>query len=327
MSNPFAIIRFPGENSVRYYTGKEVNFPEDLSTEKQHFVLHAFDDSLTPNLAFEIEEKSEFFSGLPKDFDLELFNQDNHYFYTQQLYEDLVDKAIEAIKAEKFQKVVHARAAKTRTPENVITKFKELGKSFPDSTVFLIHFPGKTSWLGATPELFLSWKEGVGRTVALAGTSLNSEQSAPGKKELDEQQIIVTSFRELFKETGISEFEIKPAEVLKLGNLAHWQSKIEFRCEKEQLPELLKKLHPTPAVGGFPREVALAHLGNEEKTKRGYYSGYLGLYGKIDVKLYVNLRCTNLFKNYSVAYAGGGITAESIASKEWEETIWKLNSI
>ena len=59
-----------------------------------------------------------------------------------------------------------------------------------------------------------------------------------------------------------------------------------------------------------------------------FYSGYLGeLNMNNETNLYVNLRCMQIQENQILLYIGGGITAASIAEKEWDETVFKAEVI
>ncbi|MGB0175928.1 MAG: chorismate-binding protein, partial [Owenweeksia sp.] len=91
--------------------------------------------------------------------------------------------------------------------------------------------------------------------------------------------------------------------------------------------ELLYNLHPTPAVGGWPKKEALAYIEDHEKHDRAYYSGYFGLRTKDSFAYYVNLRCMQVYNNAVVLYAGGGILADSDPVSEWEETEAKLQTL
>jgi len=64
---------------------------------------------------------------------------------------------------------------------------------------------------------------------------------------------------------------------------------------------------------------------NNEKHDRAYYTGFLGPLN-MDNKshLFVNLRCLQLFNRKYVLYSGAGITASSVAEREWEETDNKM---
>ena len=110
------------------------------------------------------------------------------------------------------------------------------------------------------------------------------------------------------------------------GSLQHLQSNITFRSEEDE-DFWLNALHPTPAVGGTPREKALDFIANHESGERRYYTGFLGTIEGDRAAFYVNLRCMQCFANGFRLFAGGGIVAGSDPAKEWKETRDKIESI
>lgn len=111
------------------------------------------------------------------------------------------------------------------------------------------------------------------------------------------------------------------------ANLVHLKTSFEFDEAElgNRLVELIQGLHPTPSVGGLPKEAAREFILRNEKHDRSYYTGFLGPIN-MDYKssLFVNLRCLQLFQKQFVLYSGAGITASSVAEKEWEETDNKM---
>ena len=92
--------------------------------------------------------------------------------------------------------------------------------------------------------------------------------------------------------------------------------------------QLLKVLHPTPAVCGLPKEEAYRFILENEGYDRCYYSGFIGWLdpdGRTD--LYVNLRCMHIEEEQLTLYAGGGLLASSELNDEWLETEKKLQTI
>ena len=90
----------------------------------------------------------------------------------------------------------------------------------------------------------------------------------------------------------------------------------------------MKRLHPTPAVCGLPKEETYRIIRENEGYDRSYYSGFIGWLapeGKSD--LYVNLRCMNILRGSFVLYAGGGILASSEIESEWLETEAKMQTM
>ena len=91
---------------------------------------------------------------------------------------------------------------------------------------------------------------------------------------------------------------------------------------------MLDLLHPTSAVCGMPRVPAQDFISANEGMDRGLYSGYLGpvnLDGA--THLYVNLRCMQICSRHIILYAGAGVTHNSNAEKEWDETTLKCQAL
>ena len=92
--------------------------------------------------------------------------------------------------------------------------------------------------------------------------------------------------------------------------------------------DLLKLLHPTPAVCGLPKEEAYRFILDNEGYDRSYYSGFIGWLrpeGRTD--LYVNLRCMNVKEDSLTLYAGGGLLASSELDDEFQETEKKMQTM
>jgi isochorismate synthase EntC len=87
-------------------------------------------------------------------------------------------------------------------------------------------------------------------------------------------------------------------------------------------------LHPTPAVGGEPRDLALAMIDEHEGFDRGWYAGPVGwLSAGGDGELMVALRCGLVEGSRVTLYAGCGIVADSDPDREWEESRIKMRAI
>ena len=94
------------------------------------------------------------------------------------------------------------------------------------------------------------------------------------------------------------------------------------------LGDLLKELHPTPAVCGLPKDKAYQFITEHEGYDRRYYSGYVGWIdpeGHTDI--YVNLRCMEIRSTETKLYAGGGILPSSEVRSEWKETGEKMKTM
>lgn len=85
-------------------------------------------------------------------------------------------------------------------------------------------------------------------------------------------------------------------------------------------------LHPTPAVGGFPREAALREIAALEPFDRGWYAGPIGWVGKDAAEFAVAIRSGLVAGDRVNLYSGAGIVPGSSPDKEWEEIENKIGN-
>jgi len=244
-----------------------------------------------------------------------------------------VNEAKQSITDGKFHKVV---LSKVRV-EDLDHKFEasafflRLCDIYPHAFVYMIQFPETGCWIGATPEPLLVVEDGKVKTVSLAGTQVATNEDVDSyrwsEKEMEEQGIVTGFVEETLRSLNIENYNLKGPVNYQAANLIHLKTSFEFEEAElgNRLGDFIRGLHPTPSVGGLPREAALDFILKNEKHDRTYYTGFLGPLN-MDHKsnLFVNLRCLQLFRDQFVLYSGAGITASSVAEREWEETDNKM---
>jgi len=252
-------------------------------------------------------------------------------------YIKLVNKGIQLIKEEEFYKVVPSKikCIESDNKVNLGQAFVDACYRYPNAFVNLT-FSDKTGlWFGASPETLIEDKKGeYFKTMALAGTQPKSEKSIADttwtQKEIEEQAYVSRYIINCFKKIRLRDFEEIGPKTVQAGNLLHLKTTFKVHTESVNFPELgsvmLKLLHPTSAVCGMPKEPALDFISTEENHDRSYFSGFMGPVHLDGLShLFVNLRCCQINNQSVTFYAGAGITEDSKAEKEWEETEMKCN--
>ena len=178
--------------------------------------------------------------------------------------------------------------------------------------------------MGSTPEIILSGEKDDWHTVALAGTQPLQDGKLPqvwDEKNRKEQEYVSSYIRGQLLSLGIHSTENGPYPAY-AGALSHLKTDFRFSLQDNKgLGDLLKVLHPTPAVCGLPKDTAYRFILENEGYDRRYYSGFIGWLdpdGRTD--LYVNLRCMHIEEEQLTLYAGGGLLASSELNDEWLET-------
>ena len=111
---------------------------------------------------------------------------------------------------------------------------------------------------------------------------------------------------------------------MRAGRLWHLCTEITAKITPNiPIQEIIQRLHPTPAVCGFPTNKARDFLLENEGYSREFYAGYCGLthLGEShSIDLFVNLRCAQLTDQGIFVFVGGGINSSSQEESEWQET-------
>lgn len=243
-----------------------------------------------------------------------------------------VEKAKDYFSHNNLEKIMLSKIKTNPLPErfNALKYFLLLKKAYPGAFVSIVSSPFSGTWIGATPELLLEQKRNKVSTISLAGTKLKLPHKDWTDKEYHEQDLVTKYIHNLFLKNNLSDCEITGPDDHILGHLIHLKTTLRGTLPSEytqkQVRNLLKSLHPTPAVGGYPKNEALALIPKLEKHDRYYYSGYMGFQFSPKESIYfVNLRCMYLTSDTFSIVTGAGITNGSIPESEWEETENKAN--
>ena len=87
-------------------------------------------------------------------------------------------------------------------------------------------------------------------------------------------------------------------------------------------------MHPTPAVGGSPREATLPQISELEQIERGLYAGVIGWFNHLNEgEMIVGIRSALIQGELARLYAGAGIVAGSDSRREMRETDLKLRAL
>lgn len=251
---------------------------------------------------------------------------------SQTVYERQAGRLIASLRRGDLQKVVLSRVISVpcAPQQRVAALFDAMCEAFPDAFVFLFYLPGTTLWLGASPELFLQRRGDTLSACSVAATKRCGDPSAWGEKERDEQQLVTDYIHEVFRKTVAGDVCVGDVEDCVAGNVRHLSTRLSVStsCPDEAADALVRRLHPTPAVGGCPREAALRAIAATEKNSRRCYAGYLGVFdGTGEYDLFVNLRSMELYADRIDIHTGGGLTARSDARSEWNETSLKAEPL
>ncbi len=255
-------------------------------------------------------------------------------------WQGAVQDALDEIAQGQYEKVVLARLARVEQPctidqGSVLTR---LLSRFDGCHVFKLAMGG-SAWTGASPELLCQAKDGAISTVALAGSrprgtdpesdAALAQRLVGSAKEQHEHALVVTALRE-----GLAPFSHdlsipEAPQVLRTATIQHLRTPICGRLNEDTtILDVLAALHPSPAVGGWPRPRAMQSIERLEGMDRGWYAGPIGRLGLDgDGEFAVALRSGLIRGNAAQLYAGAGIVCGSNPAREFAETETKLRAM
>jgi isochorismate synthase len=252
-------------------------------------------------------------------------------------YEEIVASAVSRIRGGDLDKVVLARQLMVEAPtaHDPAAVFGAVRDLFPACFCFCVGTP-EAAFLGASPELLVRRSGHVAATVALAGTTSRSADPAVddhlgeamlhSAKMRDEHGIVVRRIERSLRPHAVWVHAEPEPSVVKVGNLQHLATPIRSQlADARGAIELAGSLHPTPAIGGEPREPALAMIEELEGLDRGWYTGPIGwMDATEDGEFCVGLRSALLRDRRAYLFSGNGIVAGSDPAAELAETELKF---
>jgi menaquinone-specific isochorismate synthase len=254
-------------------------------------------------------------------------------------YLNTVTLARDFIRAGKFQKVVIARdiEVEAQNPIDVHSVLQRLRASFGSSYRYSVG-----NMIGASPELLVHVEGRTIRSHPLAGTAprtgdpdtdatLAQELIESTKNQL-EHRLVVDMVRDtLLPHCSFLDWEAEPS-IVTVANVQHLGTAVEGALTEpaEPVMSFVRMICPTPALGGYPSETAIAFIDEHEEMERGFYGGAVGVMDSTGNGTFaVAIRCAHLSDDRRIArlFAGGGIVSESDPYSELAETQAKFQAM
>ncbi len=252
-----------------------------------------------------------------------------------------VGSASARLRAGDAAKVVLAREVLARGDGVVSAAMvaRSLRAAYPSCFTYLITGADGTAFAGASPELLVrrsgrrAFAQPMAGSVARGATEVEDERLArqleDSAKDAVEHRIVSDFVVEALRPFAQS-VSARPPEVVRFTNIQHLSTSVnaELAEPPADVLQLAAALHPTPAVGGWPRETADALIDELEGMERGWYAGAVGwIDSRGDGEFAVALRCGLLWEDGARLYAGVGVMPDSDPARELEETELKFKAL
>jgi menaquinone-specific isochorismate synthase len=247
-------------------------------------------------------------------------------------WERNIDAALAKFTQLDLDKIVLARRSILTFTHNIQPQslLQFLQPNNPHSYHFCFQINHTTAFIGTSPERLYYRQDRFLQTEAIAGTRHRgksaqldlelSEDLRNSPKDCHEHQLVVNNLQAILTELCDAVTIDRELTILKLNKVQHLYTQCHGTLKADLTDaDILPKLHPTPAVGGFPRPQALNLIQELEPFPRGWYAAPVGWVGADDAEFAVAIRSGLIDRNRLLLFAGAGIVRGSQPEEEWAE--------
>jgi len=306
----------------------KVILPNDYETDdlKKKEYLHSLATTLDPNI-FSFHEHNNFQIGR---------SESPNYME----WDNIVRKSLNAIEKRDLEKIVLSRKEIVTYKRHICTSaiFRDMYESLQQKSYSVyFKFSHQQTFFSFTPETLFKVKDNVLKLDSLAGTRPRGNSETKDKKfeaellsdtkEMNEHRC-VTKYIENKMDNLVEKINIDKSEgILKQKYVQHIHTTLEGELKDDiKSFDLIKTFHPTPAVGGMPKEDALSLIKKLEPYQRGFYAAPIGYFSKNSSEFAVAIRCALAHSDKLHIYGGCGIVKNSVPKNEWLETKSKMKN-
>lgn len=260
--------------------------------------------------------------------------------WTREDFESAVDEIKELINAGECYQVVLSQCLTRRTNASPVSIYRALRRLNPSPYMFLLEIKGE-SIIGASPEMLVRCTGRALEYRPIAGTrprgktatedaALADEMRADAKEVAEHLMLVDLGRNDLGRVAKYGSVKVENLmSVEKYSHVQHLVSylKADLRDEFDRF-DALAACFPAGTVSGAPKVRAIEIITGLEPSERGIYAGavgYIDYSGNLDVCIAIR---TLVLKNGTAKIqTGAGIVADSIPSKEFDETISKAKAL
>ena len=251
-----------------------------------------------------------------------------------------VGLTLDRIRAGVFTKAVLARSVDValERPVDFCRIMSTLRSAYPTCYRFLIADGRGSAFLGASPERLVRLSGREILTEAVAGTQrcepgedglALGRSLAESEKDRREHTIVLRHLLDTLAPLCETLEAPDSPEVMRLPHLLHLRTPVRGQVrEGAHALDLVARIHPTPAIAGWPRSEALDWIRRVERLSRGWYAGPVGwVNAEGEGDFAVGIRSIAIHAGVARIFAGAGIVEGSEPGQEWNETELKMKGI
>jgi len=270
-----------------------------------------------------------------------MHNPSIRYPMSREDWRTRITEATQRMRRGELDKVVLARTSEVafNDPIDPLYALENLRERYHDCYRFLIEPAHGHAFFGATPEILAQVDGTHLHTAALAGSirrganDLEDDALAESlwnnPKERHEHALVVNALYERLTPLTRTLSAPDVPQLYRLSNIQHLYTPFEGTLpDGAHILNIIEQLHPTPALGGYPRNIALEAIKQAEIESRGWYAAPVGWFDHMGSGQFaVAIRSAVAVENTARLYAGVGVVAQSDPDQEWDETNLKFRPV
>ena len=257
------------------------------------------------------------------------------------IFLDMVAQAAALTATPHVDKVVLSRLIDITADQNLDSGalLERLVAQNPASFNFHVPLPDGGVLLGASPELLLRKEGDHYSSLPLAGSARRQPDDVldreagnrllASEKDRHEHELVTQSMKQTLAPRSLQLSLPQTPQLVNTPTLWHLATPIEGQAKAEENAlSLACLLHPTPALSGFPHQVAKQVIAELEPFERDLFGGIVGWCdSEGNGEWVVTIRCARVKDNGVRLFAGAGIVPASSPESEWRETGVKLSTM
>ncbi len=255
-------------------------------------------------------------------------------------YEASVERCKEYIKAGDAFQIVLSQRFKVPFTAPPFDIYRALRSVNPSPYMFYLDL-GRRKLIGSSPEILVTVTGDTVRLRPIAGSAprgetveedqRNERELLANEKERAEHIMLVDLGR---NDVGrVSQFgSVKVNELMvieKYSHIMHIVSDVTGRlADDRDMYDVLRASFPAGTVSGAPKVRAMEIIDEQEKYRRGFYAGAIGYFGfNGDMDMAITIRTMLVDGQVAYLQSGGGLVADSVPAKEYQECMNKAGAL
>ena len=260
--------------------------------------------------------------------------------FGEEAFKSAVDRIKEYIVAGDIMQAVISQRLHIPFDESPLSLYRALRCLNPSPYMYLFNL-GDFHIVGSSPEILARAEDGEATVRPLAGTrprgktaqedlELEKELLADEKEIAEHLMLIDLGRNDIGRIAKVGSVTVSDQmAVERYSHVMHIVSNVTGQVDPSfSAMDVLRATLPAGTLSGAPKIRAMEILDELEPVKRGVYGGavgYLAWNGNIDTAIAIR---TAVIKDGSLyVQAGAGVVADSVAKKEWDETMNKARAI